>query len=204
MPRPVHLDVAGVSRRPRRAGRTRNASAPLGVIVERIGPPLSRTAWSPQVVAQNLEILPVTLLDGRLFWFKPVHAESLRVGLPRDAEPSEHVLEVIGWYPLRPRVVHSTSWRYEEGRIVLTYVVVVDLTSSLPSGSLEPVEVRRAEIDRGESMAPPESIHLAAVLEHALRHLAWLIRDDPAIAAALGDWSEVLEGYRPEPFRSLA
>ena len=176
----------------------------MDVIVERIGPPLSRVPWSPQVVAQNLEILPVALLDGSLLWFKPVHAPSLRVGLPREAEPSDFVLEVIGSYPLRPRVVHSTSWRYEEGRIVLTYIVVVEATDGLPPGSLEAVEVQRAEVDRGESMAPPESIHLAAVLEHALRHLSWLIREDAAIAAALPSWSGVLDAYRPEPFRSLS
>jgi hypothetical protein len=204
MPRRVRLDVAGVSRRPRRAGRTRNTPASLGVIVERIGPPLAKVPWSPELVAQNLEILPVTLGDGRLHWFKPVHAQSLRVGLPRDAEPGAFVLEVIGWYPLRPRVVHSTSWRYEAGRILLTYVVVVEPTSDLPPGSLEAVEVERVGLDRGPSMAPPGSIRLEAVLEHALRHLSWLIRDDPAIAAALTGWSGVLDGYRPEPFRSLA
>jgi hypothetical protein len=155
-------------------------------------------------VAQRLEILPVALRAGTVFWFKPVHAQSISVGLPRAAEPGDFVLDVIGWYPLRPRVVHSTSWRYEEGRIVLTYVVVAELTDSLPPGSLEAVEVQRAEIDRGDAMAPPQSIRLAAVLEHALRHLSWLIRDDPAIAAALSDWSDVLDGYRPEPFRALA
>jgi len=41
------------------------------------------------------------------------------------------------------------------------------------------------------------------VLEHALRHLAWLVRDDPAIAGALPEWPELLAGYVPEPFRAL-
>ena len=44
---------------------------------------------------------------------------------------------------------------------------------------------------------------MAQVLEHALRHLAWLIEDDPAIAAALPGWSAMLEGYGPEPFRAF-
>jgi hypothetical protein len=177
---------------------------PLAPIVERIGRPISSVPWSPDVVAQNLEILAVTLRGGRLLWLKPVHATSLRVGLPRKVEPSDIVLQVLGLYPLLPRVVHSTSWRYEQDRVVLTYLAVVEPPDSLPEGSLETVEVQRAELDRGESMAPPDSIHLAAVLEHALRHLSWLIRDDPAIAAALPDWKGALGSYRPEPFKALS
>jgi hypothetical protein len=196
--------VPGDSRRQKAAGRSGPAHGPLGPIVERIGPPVSSVPWSPNVVAQNLEILAVTLRGGKLQCLKPVHAASLRVGLPRSAEPSDVVLQVLGLYPLLPRVVHSTSWRYEEDRVVLTYLAVVEPPDSLPQGSLETVEVERAELDRGESMAPPESIHLAAVLEHALRHLSWLIHDDPAIAAALPDWSGVLGSYQPEPFRALS
>jgi hypothetical protein len=202
MHRPGRSVVAGRSRRPKAAG-PHPAPAPLGPIVERMGPPVSKVPWSPTVVGQSLEILAVTLAGGRLSWFKPVHAPSLRVGLPRAVEPSDRVLEVIGWYPLLPRVVHSTSWRYEEDRLVLTYLVVVEPAVLLPPDSLEMVNVERADLDRGGSMAPPGSIALAAVLEHALRHLSWLIRDDPAIAAALPEWSAVLDGYRPEPFRAL-
>jgi len=91
-----------------------------------MGRPISNVPWSPDVVAQNLEILAVALSQGKLTWLKPVHAASLRVGLSRSAKPSDVVLEVIGWYPLVARVVHSTSWRYEEGLVVLTYVAVVD------------------------------------------------------------------------------
>jgi hypothetical protein len=169
-----------------------------------MGPPISTALWSPDVVAQRLEILAVTLRQGQLFWLKPVHAASLQVGLPRSAKPSDFVLEVIDWYPLVPLVVHSTSWRYEEGRVVLTYVVVVEPPVSLPPGSLEASEIERAELARGKALAPPDSIGVAAVLEHALRHLSWLVRDDPAIAAALANWSGVLADYQPEPFRALA
>jgi hypothetical protein len=201
---PAHPAMAGGNRRPRATEQPQPAAPPLAPIVERMGPPVSRVPWSPGVVGQSLEILAVTLERDKPFWFKPVHAPSLRVGLPPAAEPGDHVLQVIGWYPLRPRVVHSTSWRYEEGRILLTYLAVVEPTDSLLPGSLEMVAVERAELDRGESMAPPDSIGLAAVLEHALRHLSWLVGDDPAIAAALPDWSGVLGRYRPEPFRSLS
>ena len=79
-----------------------------------------------------------------------------------------------------------------------------DPPQELPPDSLELVSVRRSDLARGAAMAPPESITVNAVLEHAVRHLAWLRRDDPAISTALADWSSVLEGYVPEPFRALS
>src|SRR5439155_806454 len=96
-------------------------------------------------------------------------------------------------------VVHSTSWRHEESLIILTYVAVVSLPSSLPPDSLVAMPVRRAELARGEAMSAPKSIGVEAVLEHALRHLSWLIRDDPAVMTALAGWQEVLAGFEPEP-----
>jgi hypothetical protein len=87
--------------------------------------------------------------------------------------------------------------------VILTYIVVVEPPERLPSDSLVVVPVERADLARGEAMAPPRSIGVAAVLEHALRHLAWLVRDDPAIAAALQPWRGVLDDYQPEPFQAL-
>jgi hypothetical protein len=185
-------------------GRGGRVPPSLGPIVERLGPPISRVPWSPDLVAQSLEILPIGLREGELFWLRPVHASSLRVGISKSAEPSQIVLEVVAWYSIAARAVHSTSWRFDEDRIVLTYVVAVDPPQHLPPGSLELVPVVRSELARGAATAPPESIAMEAVLEHAVRHLAWLIRDDPAIATALADWSSVLNGYRPEPFRALS
>jgi hypothetical protein len=187
--------------RARRKARSADATQ---VLVQLIGPPISTVAWSPALVAQTLEILAVGIRDAELFWLKPVHAESLRVGLRPAAKPGEVVLEVMRGYPLVPRVVHSTSWRYDEGRVILTYVVVVEPPGELPSGSLIAVPVSRTEIARGDSMAPPQAIGVAAVLEHAFRHLSWLVHDDPAIAASLSGWTSILAGYEPEPFRALA
>lgn len=168
-----------------------------------MGPPISTVAWSPELVAQTLEILAVGIRGRDVFWLKPVHAESLRVGLPRSAKPGEVVVEVMKGYPLVPRVVHSTSWRYEEGRVILTYVAVVEPPGQLPADSLKEMPVRRADVARGDAMTPPQTIGVAAVLEHAFRHLSWLLRDDPAIAASLDGWTETLGDYEPEPFRAL-
>lgn len=169
-----------------------------------MGPPISSVGWSAEFVAQTLEVLPVGLRDGRLFWMKPVHADSLRVGLPTTAKPAAVVLDVLKWYPLEPVVVHSTSWRHEEGRVILTYIAAVTPPRKLPADSLVELPVRRAELARGEAMAAPESIAVEAVLEHALRHLSWLVKDDPAVMRALAGWSGLLADFEPEPFRALA
>jgi hypothetical protein len=190
---------SGVRRRRRRLSR-----ASIAPLVDAMGPPISTVPWSPLFVAQTIEILPIALRGERLLWLKPVHAESLRFGLVRTAEPGHMVVEVMGWYPLVPRVVHSTSWRHEDGRVVLTYVAVVDPPESLPRDALVEVPVTRTELARGDATRAPEVIGVAAVIEHALRHLAWLVRDDPAIATVLSDWTDVLSGYKPEPFRSLS
>lgn len=168
-----------------------------------MGPPISSVDWSPRFVAQTLEVLPVGLREGRLFWMKPIHADSLRVGLSPSAKPASTVLEVLKWYPLEPLVVHSTSWRQEEGRIILTYVAVIVPPEKLPPDSLLETPVRRAELARGEAMAAPQAIGVEAVLEHALRHLAWLVKDDSAVTHALAGWKEILAGFQPEPFRTL-
>src|SRR5437899_12953272 len=75
------------------AGKTgpsrRTARGRMAELVETIGPPISSVPWSPDFVAQTLEVLPVGVRDGALFWMKPMHADSLRVGLPASAKPAE-------------------------------------------------------------------------------------------------------------------
>jgi hypothetical protein len=181
----------------------RRSKTRLDALVRDLGPPVSTVPWSPDFVAQTLEVLPVALHDGRLFWLKPVHAPSLRVGLSASARPAEVVLDCLKWYPLEPVVVHSTSWRHEEGRVILTYIAVVTPPDSLPPDSVVELPVTRAELARGEAMAAPASIGVEAVLEHALRHLSWLVKDDAAVKRALAAWKDVLAAFQPEPFRAL-
>ena len=73
------------------------------------------------------------------------------------------------------RVVHSTSWRYERGGIVLSYLVYSDRLAFRG-------RPRRARLDALPS--PEEPAHDArdrdrAVASHALRHLAFLVAQDP-------------------------
>jgi hypothetical protein len=204
--------IGKTSRRPRsvRSGASsqqempRRSKARLETLVETMGPPISTAAWSPSVVAQTLEILPVGLRDGLLFWLKPIHADSLRVGLSISTRPAEAVLDAMRWYPLETLVVHSTSWRHEEGRVILTYLAVVKSPAALPPDSLLELRIERARLPRGDATSAPQPISVAAVLEHAMRHLSWLVKDDPAISTVLADWKPALAAFEPEPFRALA
>ena len=63
--------------------------------------------------------------------------------------------------------------------------------------------VTRAQLARGRATGPPAEVHLSQVVEHGLRHLAWLVGGDEVIHEALADWSRTLSHYEPEPFRAF-
>ena len=93
------------------------------------------------------------------------------------------------------RVVHSTSWRYERGRLVLSYLVYSDRLAL-------PGRVRRARVTALPS--PEEPARSAedrdrAVASHALRHLAFLASEDPRRYAAklLPETRRTLRKLRP-------
>jgi hypothetical protein len=78
-------------------------------------------------------------------------------------------------------LLHSTSWRFEGGAVVLTYAAVPDPT---------PIGATALEPERGAPypMDPlaPGGVRLTAhdVAVHALRHLSYLRRTDPLVARA--------------------
>ena len=134
--------------------------------------------------------------------FRPDCADSFVVGWPAGAKPEEVAGRAMAQLGLEPLVLHSTSWRYSGQEVVLTYLAVVPSDASAPA-SWETNAVGHVELARGEATAPPPANGVSQVLEHALRQLSWLVRDDAVIAAALPDWIEVLNGYVPEPFRAF-
>jgi len=69
--------------------------------------------------------------------------------------------------PLRRVVLHSTSWRYEQGILLLTYLAYSD---ELPFDDLPHVLPR-------DSKAVGTGV--AAVVAHAIGHLAFLARQEP-------------------------
>ena len=71
---------------------------------------------------------------------------------------------------LRRVILHSTSWRFDDERIVLSYLAYSDdfVAADLPL--LFPIERTERLMDKSP----------AAFAAHAIRHLAFLVREDPA------------------------
>jgi hypothetical protein len=97
-------------------------------------------------------------------------------------------------------LVHSTSWRFERNSVVLTFLAVVP-----SAGQMDAAPVDRSDLARNAEHAAPDAISYGQVLEHALRHLAWLAKDDDVVRATLDRaWLDTLRGYVPEPFQQLS
>ena len=153
----------------------------------------------------------------------PVQAEIFVVWLNED----HHVLELTGpcgaapWYvelaatdhPVTvverivrgalgsPKLIHSTSWRRDRDAVILSFVVVIDAADA---GAMDSVAIGRAALARSEATAAPREIASTQVVEHGLRHLAWLAKDDPVVSHELSPaWKQALASYVPEPFRNL-
>jgi hypothetical protein len=100
-----------------------------------------------------------------------------------------------------PLLVHSTSWRRGRGGVLLSFVVLIGEEQAL---ELDSVPISRAELARNSATQAATGIGVAQVIEHALRHMAWLALDDEAVKAELSPaWRAALAGYVPEPFRHL-
>jgi hypothetical protein len=100
-----------------------------------------------------------------------------------------------------PLLVHSTSWRRGKGGVLLTFLVVIreDQGADLAS-----TPISRSDLARNSATEAATKISTNQVVEHALRHMAWLAQDDAAVKAALSPaWLATLAGYVPAPFRHL-
>lgn len=132
----------------------------------------------------------------------PHGRETVRATWDPDLDPGESIVDAIAGLGLAPVMVHSTSWRVVERRIVLTFLVVTEPPGRLPE-TYEIESVTRTDLARGHATGPPADVHIAQVVEHGLRHLAWLLREDVAIGEALSGWTRDLADYEPEPFRAF-
>lgn len=122
-----------------------------------------------------------------------------------EAGPGEHPLDTVRRIVTGALegvlLVHSTSWRYERDAVVLSFVVVIDPDAV---GSMDTVPVGRTELARSTAHSAPSEIGHSQVIEHALRHMAWLAAEDDVVKATLdAGWHTVLEAYVPEPFQQL-
>jgi hypothetical protein len=147
------------------------------------------------------EVFLVWLNGERLELTGPDGAAPWMIQLDDVEHPVEAVDRIVRGLVGAPLLVHSTSWRREGPAVVLSFVVAIgpEQVSGMAS---EPI--RRAELARSEATKAPAAIGHEQVLEHGIRHLAWLAQDDAVVAGRLSPaWRRALGDYVPEPFRSL-
>jgi hypothetical protein len=144
----------------------------------------------------------VLWLDGdRIQLTGPDGPQAWHLQLGATEHPVEVVERIVRDVVGPPMLVHSTSWRRDRDAVILSFVVVIppELVGSMAS-----VPIRRAELARSEATAAPRDIAVTAVVEHGIRHLAWLAEDDAVVAETLPlAWRPILAAYVPEPFRAL-
>jgi hypothetical protein len=156
--------------------------------------------WDIQGPVQA-EVFVVWLNGARLELTGPCGAAPWLIELGETDHPVEVVERIVRDVVGGPRLVHSTSWRRDRDAVILSFVVVID--PALRHGmASEPI--LRADLARSGATAAPSAIGHAQVLEHGLRHLAWLAQDDPVVKQELSPaWHRALAGYVPEPFRGI-
>ena len=131
----------------------------------------------------------------------PCGAEPWYIDLADEDDPVETVTRLVRANVGEPVVVHSTSWRAARDGVILSFAVVIDAETAAAFAS-KPIV--RAELARSNATEAPVSIQAGQVVEHALRHLAWLVKDDPVVAEKLSaEWKRLLDAYEPQPFRNL-
>jgi hypothetical protein len=144
----------------------------------------------------------VVWLDGdRIAWSGPCGAAPWLLELGASDHPVEVVDRIVREVIGPPLLVHSTSWRRDRDAVILSFIVVIEPGQV---GTMESITVDRAELARSAATAAPQTIGHLQVIEHGLRHLAWLAVDDPVVRTTLSDaFRAALADYTPEPFRAL-
>jgi hypothetical protein len=149
----------------------------------------------------QLEVLVLRMKDGTPELAGPCGPDPWYIEVTAEDDPVEVVSRLSRNLMGEPVLVHSTSWRRARGAVVLSFVVV---NADNQAAHLAGIPISRVELARSEATSAARTIAAAQVLEHGLRHLAWLAREDPVVIAALNDdWKRALADYRPEPFLNI-
>jgi hypothetical protein len=152
--------------------------------------------------APAFEVLPVYIGAEGPMLLRPSAGGTWLVDAAGGRLPAAVIQDALAAAGVPAQIVHSTSWRFEAGRLVLTYLAVMPAPHAASGFHAE--GVRRAELARGTATGAPAAIDVAQVVEHGLRHLCWLSRDDPVIREELSpEWLAAVAEYQPEPFRAL-
>ncbi|WP_327233035.1 hypothetical protein OG349_02765 [Streptomyces sp. NBC_01317] len=150
------------------------------------------TTPSPAAPTSYGDAPPTVLVEALLLRHDPTEGFAYRrliTALGGGARPDDtaRCLALLAGHD-EGHLVHSTSWRAtDDGRIVLTYLIHPDPAPDLPGICLpDPGTIARSP--KPGHPAPPDlrPHHVAA---HAVRHLAFLARTDPAVAAHLASRS---------------
>jgi hypothetical protein len=143
----------------------------------------------------------VRLRGQQLLLTGPCAADAWYIESHDEDDPMEVVKRLSTNLMGPPLLVHSTSWRRGPGGVFLSFLVVIDEDQA---PHLESVPIMRADLARNSATEAAKTISAGQVVEHALRHLAWLAQDDTAVKATLSTaWLAALAGYAPAPFRHL-
>jgi hypothetical protein len=149
----------------------------------------------------QLEVFVLRMRAGMPELAGPCGPDPWYIEVTAEDDPVEVVSRLSRNLMGEPVLVHSTSWRRARGAVVLSFVVV---NADDQASHLAGIPISRVELARSEATSAARAIAAAQVLEHGLRHLAWLAREDPVVIAALNDdWKRALADYRPEPFRNI-
>jgi hypothetical protein len=150
----------------------------------------------------SLEAVVLYLDDEGIRHLSPHGRQTVKARWDPELDPHEVIVDAVAALGLTPFMVHSTSWRVVANGILLTFLVAVERPERLPD-AYEAELVARTQLARGGAFGPPPEVRLSQVVEHGLRHLAWLVREDDAIQRALTPWGRALSEYEPEPFRAF-
>jgi hypothetical protein len=127
------------------------------------------------------------------------------ISVTADTEPHAEIELILAEHGALAdaQLIHSTSWRVDGPAVILTYIAVlsvIDLVrtrwpSALPI-SVSVAQAVGAPLTNAPNAAPtPRYID---VLKHAVRHLAFLLRNDATAATALTEpWPAHLAEIQP-------
>ena len=147
------------------------------------------------------EVFVLRMADGRIELAGPCGPDPWYVEVGAKDDPVEVVARLSRNLMGEPLLVHSTSWRRARGGVILSFVVV---NAEGQAPELAGISIDRAELARSDATRAPRKISANQVLEHGLRHLAWLANDDDVVKMTLSDdWKRLLSSYVPEPFRHI-
>lgn len=149
----------------------------------------------------QIEVFVLALTDDGLVLTGPCGPAPWYIETTAADHPVDVATRLIAAAIGPPRVVHSTSWRQGPDGVILSFFAVVDRGVAETFGA-QPVA--RHELARSGPVTAPSRIDAQAVLEHAVRHLAWLAQEDSTVRSLLSEgWLNALGDYVPEPFRNL-